>query len=121
MTIQRKGPRGRRLGEPGPADQRRYVRRRPDGRFEEVGIADLKAHLSERLARVRKGEQITVLDRATPIAKIVPFQGDPRSLRVRPPKPGAVRPSAFRPSRAIARAFQGFDPVASLLEDRDDR
>lgn len=38
-----------------------------------VKIADLKNNLSRHLARVRKGGEITVLDRETPIARIVPF------------------------------------------------
>ncbi len=38
-----------------------------------VKIADLKNNLSRHLARVRQGAQITVLDRETPIARIVPF------------------------------------------------
>jgi prevent-host-death family protein len=38
-----------------------------------VKIADLKNNLSRHLARVRKGGEITVLDRDTPVARIVPF------------------------------------------------
>jgi prevent-host-death family protein len=38
-----------------------------------VGIAELKAHLSEHLRRVRRGRTVTVLDRTTPIAQIVPY------------------------------------------------
>jgi prevent-host-death family protein len=37
-----------------------------------VGVADLKAHLSEYLAEVRAGETIVVCDRRTPIARIIP-------------------------------------------------
>jgi prevent-host-death family protein len=36
-------------------------------------IADLKNNLSRYLAHVRRGGEITVLDRDTPIARIVPF------------------------------------------------
>jgi antitoxin (DNA-binding transcriptional repressor) of toxin-antitoxin stability system len=38
-----------------------------------VKIADLKNNLSRHLAHVRKGGEITVLDRDTPVARIVPF------------------------------------------------
>ena len=38
-----------------------------------VKIADLKNNLSRHLAHVREGGQITVLDRDTPVARIVPF------------------------------------------------
>ncbi len=38
-----------------------------------VNIADLKNNLSRHLARVRKGGEITVMDRNTPVARIIPF------------------------------------------------
>lgn len=38
-----------------------------------VKIADLKNNLSRHLAHVRRGGEITVLDRDTPVARIVPF------------------------------------------------
>ena len=36
-------------------------------------IADLKNNLSRHLTRVRRGNSIVVLDRNTPIARIVPY------------------------------------------------
>ena len=41
-----------------------------------VKIADLKNNLSRHLARVRRGGELTVLDRNTPVARIVPFTHD---------------------------------------------
>jgi prevent-host-death family protein len=41
-----------------------------------VGTADLKAHLSEHLRAVRAGEELVVMDRREPIARVVPFDGD---------------------------------------------
>jgi prevent-host-death family protein len=38
----------------------------------QVGIADLKARLSEYLARVQAGEEIVVADRGRPVARLVP-------------------------------------------------
>jgi prevent-host-death family protein len=38
-----------------------------------VNIADLKNNLSRYLARVREGAELTVLDRDTPVARILPF------------------------------------------------
>jgi len=38
-----------------------------------VKIAELKNNLSRHLAHVRQGGQITVLDRETPVARIIPF------------------------------------------------
>ena len=61
-----------------------------------VGIGDLKAHLSEHLRKVRRGHTLTVLDRETPVARIVPYDTEsalevrkavrrPRDLRLPPP------------------------------------
>lgn len=52
-----------------------------------VKIADLKNNLSRHLAHVREGGELTVLDRNTPIARIVPFA--PRQAG--PGKPGQAR------------------------------
>ncbi len=75
-----------------------------------VGIADLKARLSEHLKSVRKGRTLTVLDRQTPVARIVPYAADPvevrratrrlRDLKLPPP-----------PARAT-------DSLTVLLDDR---
>ena len=46
-----------------------------------VGIAELKARLSEHLKSVRKGRTLTVLDRDTPVARIVPYAAEPLEIR----------------------------------------
>jgi antitoxin (DNA-binding transcriptional repressor) of toxin-antitoxin stability system len=57
--------------------------------MDEVRIADLKARLSEHLRAVRRGRTLTVLDRDTPIARIVPYGGgERRLLSIRAPRPG---------------------------------
>lgn len=60
-----------------------------------VRIAELKARLSEHLRSVRNGRTLTVLDRDTPVARIVPYAAEsievrkstrrPRSLKLPPP------------------------------------
>jgi prevent-host-death family protein len=50
-----------------------------------VRVAELKAKLSEYLRLVRKGHPVTVLDRETPIARIVPIEGGGSELKVRMP------------------------------------
>lgn len=52
-----------------------------------VRIAELKARLSACLRAVRQGETILVLDRDTPVARIVPANS--AVLRVRKPAPRA--------------------------------
>ena len=47
----------------------------------QVGIAELKARLSEHLRVVRNGGTLTVLDRDTPIARIVPYTAPPLEVR----------------------------------------
>ena len=49
-----------------------------------VRIAELKARLSEYLRRVRRGHTITVLDRETPVARLVPYT-EQEQLSVREP------------------------------------
>jgi prevent-host-death family protein len=42
--------------------------------MESVGVAELKAKLSQYLAKVRAGEEIAVTERGRPVAKIVRIQ-----------------------------------------------
>ena len=81
----------------------------------EVGIAQLKARLSEYLRRVRAGDSLTVLDRATPVARIVPCDDPATPLRIRRPLTAAARPGEvpLPPPVALER-----DVVELLLEDR---
>jgi len=57
----------------------------------DVKIADLKSRLSEYLRKVRGGRTLTVFDRDTPIARIVPYEDNSGSLKVRTAVPGAPR------------------------------
>jgi len=41
--------------------------------MKQANVSELKARLSEFLAGVRRGESVTVYDRQTPIAKLVPL------------------------------------------------
>ena len=47
----------------------------------DVRIADLKARLSEHLRAVRNGATVTVLDRDTPIARIIPVAAPVLDIR----------------------------------------
>lgn len=79
-----------------------------------VGIADLKAHLSEHLRKVRKGRTLTVLDRDTPVARIVPYDAEsPLEIRRATRKPSQLRlpPPPARPT----------DSLKALLQDRASR
>jgi prevent-host-death family protein len=60
-----------------------------------VRIAELKSRLSEYLRAVRNGETISVLDRETPVAHIVPVR-EGVALRIRKPAPGTPPPNRVR-------------------------
>lgn len=49
-----------------------------------AGIAELKARLSEFLRYVKKGQSVTVYDRDTPVARLVPLDASDL-LSSRPP------------------------------------
>ena len=75
-----------------------------------VGIAELKARLSEHLRAVRNGGTLTVLDRDTPIARIVPYAAQPLEIRK------ATR--HVRDLKLPAKPSKRTDSVAMLIEDR---
>lgn len=54
-----------------------------------VKIAELKSHLSEHLRQVKRGHTLIILDRKTPIARVVPYSDDTQAglLKVREPLP----------------------------------
>ena len=79
-----------------------------------VGIAKLKAQLSKQLRKVRRGHSVIVLDRDTPIARIVPYNEDaPLEIRraTRSPRELRLPPPPSKPT----------DSLTALLEDRASR
>jgi len=76
----------------------------------DVGIAELKARLSEHLRSVRNGGTLTVLDRDTPIARIVPYSV--QSLEIRKAK------RRLRDLKLPSKPSKRTDSVALLVEDR---
>ena len=75
-----------------------------------VRIAELKARLSEHLRSVRKGRTLTVLDRDTPVARIVPYAVEPIEVR-----------RATRRLRDLTLPAPPASPTASLAVLLDDR
>ena len=76
----------------------------------DVGIAELKARLSEHLRSVRSGDSLTVLDRNTPIARIVPYAAQPLEIRKATRRP--------RDLKLPSKPKNPTDSVALLIEDR---
>ena len=82
-----------------------------------VGIAELKSRLSEHLRTVRRGGVVTVMDRHTPIARIVPYEEGP-PLVIRRPAPGGPRLGEVPLPPPLETKV---DIVELLLEDRGRR
>lgn len=80
-----------------------------------VRIADLKTNLSAWLRRVKRGESVTVLERETPVARIVPIDRAGGALRVRRARAPLVEFEPPEPLRVKS------DIVALLLEERGER
>jgi prevent-host-death family protein len=78
-----------------------------------AGVAELKARLSEYLRSVRRGETVTILDRETPIAKIVPIHA--AGLRTRKPAQDAPAPNHVPLPPPLKLHI---DVVELLLEER---
>jgi prevent-host-death family protein len=72
-----------------------------------VGIAELKAHLSEYVRAAQKGKEVIIKDRETEVAKIVPIRERPLAFRIIP---------ASRPSKGIDD-MAGFRPTGVTPEE----
>jgi len=95
--------------------------------MQSLGVADLKARLSEHLNRVKAGEEIVITERGRPIARLVPLAGTAaRDARVQE----QVRRGALRPPekpldlRLILDPRRPKDPeravLRALLEEREE-
>lgn len=80
-----------------------------------VGVAEVKARLSAYLRQVRGGTELTVVDRSTPIARIVPHEGETVPLAVRRPARGAPAPHLVPLPPPLRLKV---DIVTLLLEER---
>jgi prevent-host-death family protein len=79
-----------------------------------VRIAQLKSRLSQHLRAVRAGQTLTVLDRDTPVARIIPIDSVDDNV--------ITKPARNAPSLASIRLPKppkiDVDVVEVLLEDR---
>ncbi len=88
-----------------------------------VSISDLKANLSRYIREVRRGGEVQVLDRGTPVARLMPPVAAGGSLRE-----ALVKTGLLRPGTGNATAILDESPIslptsllAALTEDRADR
>jgi len=80
-------------------------------------VAELKSKLSAYLSEVRGGGTVTVYDRSTPIARIVPFQEEPEDLFILE----ASRPASDLKRIKGVRPRKKIDLDKLLRESRGDR
>jgi prevent-host-death family protein len=80
-----------------------------------VRIAELKSRLSAYLRRVKRGETVTVMDRDTPVAQLVPLQASQNALHVRRAR-GKIGELRLPPPLRMRS-----DIVKLLLEERGER
>jgi prevent-host-death family protein len=84
--------------------------------MKKVRIAELKARLSEHVREVRRGATYTVMDRETPVARLMPYSTEGEGLSFRPPRgryPSIQKVPLPPPLRLKV------DAARLLIEDRD--
>jgi prevent-host-death family protein len=80
-----------------------------------TGVAELKARLSQYLARVKAGEEIVVTERDVPVARLVPVGQRDRDDALRDlERRGLVRVGTGRLPKGFWRLPRGRDPKASV-------
>lgn len=84
-----------------------------------IGIAELKAQLSETLARVKAGEEVTVTEHGRPIVRIVPLRvSSPAAATQDLVRTGILRP----PEKGLDEAFWKLQRAeARPARDEDER
>ncbi len=79
---------------------------------DKVKIAEFKAHLSQYLRNVRAGHPLTLMDRETPIARVLPFTNEKEKL--------VIRHATLRPDQVHfpPRVKKKIDILKYLAEER---
>ncbi|MGH7151250.1 MAG: type II toxin-antitoxin system Phd/YefM family antitoxin, partial [Planctomycetota bacterium] len=102
----------------------RSARRLPEGAhvtrlvtMKTAGVARLKARLSAYLRLVKRGEEVIVLERGRPIARIVPVPGKSDPHRDELIRLGLLRPGRGRISKRLQSQLPvGEDPEGKVLD-----
>jgi prevent-host-death family protein len=81
----------------------------------EVGIRELRAHLSRYLKRVREGEEIVVTDRGIPVARIVQMNGQRKIDRL---IAAGLVSAAAKPKGAPPRPVKVQGTVSDLVSEQ---
>lgn len=89
-----------------------------------VSVSELKANLSRYLREVRRGGEVQVLDRGTPVARMVPaVDADHEGLRELMVRKGIVRPGTGQVGEILSTPpiELAVGLLRALAEDRNDR
>lgn len=81
----------------------------------EVGIRELRDHLSRYLERVQAGEEVIVTDRGSAIARVLPMSGERTIDRLI--REGRVTPAKQR-KRKAPRPIKTAGTVSDLVADQ---
>ncbi len=81
----------------------------------EVGIRDLRDHLSRWIGRVRQGEEVVVTDHGRAVARIVPIE-TPRRLDQLIAEGKVSPPTETR--RSLPRRVRAARPVSPLVDEQ---
>lgn len=84
----------------------------------DIGVRELKEHLSEYIDRAARGEVIRVTDRGRARAVLAPLPGVSRLEEGA--REGWLRPGAGAPPRTVSRHVAGATIAAVLDDDRGD-
>ena len=85
-----------------------------------MGIAELKAMLSETLVRVKAGEEVQVTEHGRPIARLMPLSGaSPVAATQELVRTGLVKPPEKPADEAFWKTFWKL-PRAEYVRPRDD-
>jgi len=83
------------------------------GQRMEVGIRELRNHLSRYLDEVRQGEEIVVTDRGRAVARLVPLSGERKIDRLI--AEGLVTPAKNRGPRTVPKPIKIDGTVSDLI------
>lgn len=82
----------------------------------EVGIRELRAHLSRYIEQVHDGEDIIVTDRGVPIARIVPMNGERKIDRLI--AAGLVEPAPRKVPRPLPKPIKIEGGISDLIDEQ---
>jgi prevent-host-death family protein len=82
----------------------------------EVGIRELRAHLSRYIEQVNDGEDIVVTDRGIPVARIVPMNGERKIDRLI--AAGLVEPAPRAVPRPLPKPIKIEGGISELVDEQ---